>query len=84
MDGESRIRDLDLGRKYGLLMGHIVLETNLVVSDRVGPISRVGSGSALWVEVQAQALPYVSCRVDPDPIGRGLGWVRVGFFSCRA
>ena len=84
MDGESGIRDLDLGRKYGLLMGHIVLETNLVVSDRVGPISRVGSRSALWVEVQTQALPYVSCRVDPDPIDRGLGWVRICFFSCRA
>ena len=71
--------------KYGLLMGQIVLETKLVVPDRVGPISRVGSGLALWVGVQAQALPYASCRVDPDPIGRGLGWVRVGFFFlCRA
>jgi hypothetical protein len=50
------------------------------VSDRVKLISRVGSGSTLWVEVQAQALPYASCRVDTDPIGRGLGWVRVEFF----
>ena len=80
MDGESGIRDLDLGRKYGLLIGHIVLETNLVVYDRVGPISRVGSRSALWVEVQTQALPYVLCRVDPDSISRGLCWIRVGFF----
>jgi len=54
-------------------MGQIVLGTKLVMSDRVKPISRVGSGSTLWVEVQAQALPYASCRVDTNPIGRGLG-----------
>ena len=67
-----------------LLMGQIVLDTKLVMLDRVRPVSRVVSGSALWVGVQAQALPYASCRVDPDPIGRGLGWVKVGFFllSC--
>ena len=41
------IRDLGLGGKYGLLMDQIVLETKLVVSDWVGHISRVGSGSAL-------------------------------------
>ena len=70
--------------KYGLLMGQIVLKTKLVMSNRVRSIGRVRSGSALWVGVQAQALPYASCRVDPDPIGRGLGWVRVEFFSCRA
>ena len=63
-----------------LLMGQIVLDTKLVMLDRVRPVSRVGSGSTLWVEVQAQALLYASCQVDPDPIGRGLGWVRVGFF----
>ena len=78
------IRDLGFGRgEYGQLMSQIVLGTKLVVSDRVKPISRVGSGSTLWVEVQAQALPYTSCRVDTDPIGRGLGWVRVRFFSCH-
>ena len=66
--------------KYGLLMNQIVLETKLVVSNWVRPISRVGSGSALWVGVQAQSLPYVLCRVDPDSISRELCWVRVGFF----
>ena len=78
------IRDLGFGRReYGLLMGQIVLGTKLIVSDRVGPISRVGSGSALWVEVSTQTRPYASGRVGTDPIGRGLGWVSVGFFSCR-
>ena len=77
------IRDLGLGGKYGLLMDQIVLETKLVVSNRVGPISRVGSESALWVEVLTQTRPYASGRVGTDPIGRGLGWVRVVFFvSC--
>lgn len=61
-------------------MGQIVLETKLVMSNRVRPISRVGSGLALWIGVQAEALSYASCRVDPDPISRGLGWVRIGFF----
>ena len=74
----------DWVEKYGLLMDQIVLGTKLVVSDRVRPISRVGSGSTLWVEIQTQALPYASCRIDPDPIGRRLDWVRVGFFSYRA
>jgi len=73
-EGWMGIRDLGFGRgEYGQLMGQIVLGTKLVVSDRVKPISRVGSGSTLWVEVQAQALPYASCRVDTNPIGRGLG-----------
>ena len=64
------IRDLGLGGKYGLLMDQIVLETKLVVSDWVGHISRVGSGSALWVEVPTQTRPYASGRVGTDPIGR--------------
>ena len=70
--------------KYGLLMGQIVPDTKLVVPDRVRPVSHVMSGSVLCVGVQAQTLPYASCRVDPDRIGLGLGWVRVGFFfvSC--
>ena len=46
--------------------------------------SRVVSESALWVEVQIQTRPYPSGWVDTDPIVRGLGWVRVGFFSCHA
>ena len=56
----------------------------LVESDRVSPVSRVGSGSTLWVGVSTQTRPDLSGRVDPDPIGHGLGWVRVVFFfvSC--
>ena len=61
-------------------MGQIVLGTKLVMSDRVKPISRVGSGSTLWVGVSTQTRPNLSGRVDPDPIGHGLGWVRVVFF----
>ena len=72
-EGEIGIGVLGLRGEYGLLMGQIVPDTKLVVPDRVRPVSRVASGSALWVGVQAQALPYASCRVDPDPIGRGLG-----------
>ena len=62
----------DWVEKYGLLMDQIVLGTKLVVSDRVRPISRVGSGSTLWVEVQTQTLPYALCRIDPGPICHGL------------
>ena len=52
----------------------------LVGSDRVESISRVGSGSTLWVGVSTQTRPDLSGRVDSDPIGHGLGWVRVVFF----
>ena len=83
-EGEIGIGVLGLRGGYGLLMGQIVPDTKLVLPDQVRPVSRVVSGSALWVGVQVQALPYTSCRIDPDPICRGLGCVRVGFFfvSC--
>ena len=71
-------------QKYGPLIDQIVLGIKLVLPDRVRPISRVGSGSTLWVRVQTQARPYTSGRVATDPIGCGLGWVRIEFFSCRA
>jgi len=57
-----------------------VLQIKLIVFNQVRSISRVGSGSALWVGVQAQTRPYASGRVGTDPIGRGLGWIRVEFF----
>ena len=73
-EGEIGIGVLGLrGGEYGLLMCQIVPDTKLVLPDQVRPVSRVVSGSALWVGVQAQTLPYASCRVDPDPIGCGLG-----------
>ena len=66
-------RNLGLGGKIWAINVPNCARKKLVVSNRVRPIGRVGSGSALWVGVQAQTLPYASCRVDPDPIGCGLG-----------
>ena len=68
--------------KYGLLMGQIVLETKLVGSDRVRPVSHVGLGSVLRVGVPTQTRSGLSGRIGPDPIGRGLGKIRVVFFLC--
>ena len=79
-DGEIGIGVLGLV-KYGLLIGQIVPDTKLVVSGWVRPVSRVVSGLALWIGVQTQTLLYALCRVDPDPIGRGLDCVRIEFFS---
>ena len=59
--------------KYGLLMSQIVSDTKLVVPDRVRPVSHVGSGSILWVEVQAQARPSLWHGHGTVPRGHGPG-----------